>query len=154
MTATLREALGWRKVPFFSISAPRVSACRSLLSQRGLVFLLVGMGASTCGGFREVSLFRSCLLRPVGPPRFKSLGCRATWSPWLLVSRAVASVTFRLHAAITAALVRHTLRHPCFSWQKLRLHGCRRCLRLLILSGRSPLGRSPRSVSLFGPVSF
>ena len=92
------------------------------------------MGASTCGGFRS----RSCLLRPVGPPRFKYLGCRATWSPWLLVSRAVASVTFRLNAAIAAAPVRHTLRHPCFYWQKLWLHRCRRCLWLLILSGRSP----------------
>ena len=138
----------------FSISAPQVSACGSLLSQSGLVFLLVGMGASTCGGFQGFSRSRSCLLRPVGPPCFESLGCRATWSPWLLVSWAVASVTFRLRAATAAAPVRHTLRHPCFSSRKLRLRGCRRCLRLLILSRRSPLGRSPCSVLLFGPVFF
>ena len=138
----------------FPVSALQVSACGSLLSQCRLVFLLVGMGASTCGGFRGVSWFRLCLLRPVGPPRFKSLGCQAAWSPWLLVSRAVASVTFRLRAAIAAAPVRHTLRHPCFSWQILRLHGCRQRLRLLILSGRSPLNCFPCSVSLFGPVSF
>ena len=31
-----------------------------------------------------VSRSRSCLLRPVGSPRFKSLGCRATWSLELL----------------------------------------------------------------------
>ena len=83
---------------------------------------------------------RSCILRLVDPPRFKSLGCRATWSPWLLVSQAIASVTFRLRAATAAAPVHHTFRHPCFSWRKLRLRGCRRCLRLLILSGRSPFG--------------
>ena len=51
-----------------------------------------GGGASTCGGFWGASRSRSCLLRPVGSPRFKRLGCRATWSPWLLVSQAFASV--------------------------------------------------------------
>ena len=150
---TLRKALRLTNVPF-SISASQVSACGTLLSQSGPVFLLVGMGASTCGGFRGVSRSRSCLLRPVGPPRFKSLGCRATWSPWLLVSRAVASVTFRLRAATAAAPDHHTLRHPCFSSRKLQLRGCRRCLQLLILSRQSPLGRSPCSILLFGPVSF
>ena len=90
-----------------------------------------------------VSRSRSCLLRPIDPPRFKSLGCRATWSPWLLVSQAIASVMFRLRAANAAAPVHHTLRHPCFSSQKLRLRGCRRCLWLLILRGQSTLGLSP-----------
>ena len=33
-------------------------------------------------------------------------------------------------------LFHHTLHHPCFSSRKLWLRGCRRCLRLLILSGR------------------
>ena len=41
-----------------------------------------------------------------------------------------------------------------FAWQKFQLHGCKWCLRLLILGGRSSLGRSPCSVSLFGPFSF
>ena len=31
----------------------------------------------------------------VGSPRFKGHGCRATWSPWLLPLRAIASVTFK-----------------------------------------------------------
>ena len=55
------------------------------------------------------------LLQPVGSPRFKSLGYRATWSPWLLLYRDFASVTFRLQAATAAAPVHHTLRQPCFS---------------------------------------
>ena len=141
----------------------------SIKIERRSVFLFLLPRSRLAGScFRSVGLFsswlewwlplvsrsRSCLLRSVGSPRFKSLGCRATWSPWLLVSRAIASVTFRLCAATTAAPVHHTLRQPCFSSRKLRLHGCRWCLRLLILSWRSPLGRSPCSVSLFGPVSF
>ena len=89
------------------------------------------------------------LLRPVGSPRFKSLGCRATWSPWLLLYRAIASVTFRLRAATADAPVHHSLRQPCFP-RKLWLRGCRRCLQLRILSRRSPLGRSLCSVSIFG----
>ena len=93
------------------------------------------------------------LLRPVDSPRLKCLGCRATWSPWRLLYRAIASVTFRLRAATAAAPVLHTLRLPGFSRQ-LRLRGCRRCLRLRILSRHSPLGRSPCSVSVFGLVSF
>ena len=36
----------------FLFSAPQVLACGVLLSQCWLVFLLVGMVASTCGGFR------------------------------------------------------------------------------------------------------
>ena len=49
-------------------------------------------------------------------------------------------------AATAAPPVLHTLRQPGFP-QKLRLRGCRRWLRLRILSGRSPLGRSLCSVS-------
>ena len=152
VTASTRwKALRLRNIPFFFFSAPQVSACRVLLSQCCLVFLLVRMVASTCGGFRA-SLGR--LLWPVGSPRFQSLGCRATWSPWLLLYRAIASVTFRLRAAIAAAPVHHTFRQPCFSSRKLRLRGCRWCLRPLILSRRSPLGRYPCSVSIFSLVSF
>ena len=94
------------------------------------------------------------LLRPVDSPRFKCLGCRFAWSPWLLLYRAVASFTFGWRAATAAAPVLHTLRQPGFP-RKLRLHhGCRRCLRLRILSGRSPLGRSLCSVSIFGLFSL
>ena len=49
-------------------------------------------------------------------------------------------------AATTAPPVLHTLRQPGFP-RILRLRGCRRWLRLRILSGRSPLGRSLCSVS-------
>ena len=86
-------------------------------------------------------------------PRLKCLGCWFTWSLWLLLYRAVASVTFRLRAASAAAPVHHTLRQPGFP-RKLRLRGCQRWLRLRILSRRSPLGRSLCSVSFFGLVSF
>ena len=139
-----------RKTPFFFFAAPGLGL-GALLSQCWLVFLLVGMVTSTCGGVRGECLGR--LLRPVDSPRFKCLGCRFTWSPWLLLYRAVASVTFRLRAASAAAPVHHTLRQPGFP-RKLRLRGCRRWLRLWILSGRSPLGRSLCSVSFFSLVSF
>ena len=49
-------------------------------------------------------------------------------------------------AATAAPPVLHTLRQPGFP-RILRLRGCRRWLRLRILSGRSPLGRSLCSVS-------
>ena len=49
-------------------------------------------------------------------------------------------------AATVAPPVLHTLRQPGFP-RILRLRGCRRSLRLRILSGRSPLGRSLCSVS-------
>ena len=122
----------------------------ALLSQYWLVFLQVGMVAFTCGGVRG-SLGR--LLRPMDSPRLKCLGCRFTWSPWLLLYRAVASVTFRLCAATAAAPVHHTLRQPGFP-RKLQLRGCSRCFRLRILSRRSPLCHSLCSVSIFGLISF
>ena len=49
-------------------------------------------------------------------------------------------------AATAAPPVLHTLRQPGFP-RILQLRGCRRWLRLRILSGRSPLGRSLGSVS-------
>ena len=49
---TLRKALQIEKRSIFLFSAPQVSACGVLLSQCWLVFLLVGMVASTCGGIR------------------------------------------------------------------------------------------------------
>ena len=85
------------------------------------------------------------LLRLVDSPRCKCLGCWATWSPWHLLYRVIASVMFKLRAAPAAASVHLTLRLPGFP-RKLRLRGCRLCLRLWILSRRSPLGHSPCSV--------
>ena len=105
---------------------------------RGLAFaVLACFPPGWSGGFHlwrcsGESLGR--LLRPVDSPRFKCLGCQATWSPWLLLYRAIASVTFRLRAAPAAAPVHHTLRQPGFP-RKLRLHGCKRGLRLRILAG-------------------
>ena len=131
--------------------------CSPGLGLRGLAFAVLACFPPGWNGgfhlwrFSGESLGR--LLRPVDSPRFMSLGCRATWSPWLLLYRAIASVTFRLRAAPAAAPVHHTLRQPGFP-RKLRLRGCRQCLRLQILSGRSPLGRYPCSVSIFGLVSF
>ena len=46
------ESIKIEKRSVFLFSAPQVSACGVLLSQCWLVFLLVGMVASTCGGFR------------------------------------------------------------------------------------------------------
>ena len=139
-----------RNGPFFFSRLPR-----SLLGSPAFA-VLVCFPPNWNGGFH---LWRcsgetlGCLLRPVDSPLFKCLGCRFTWSPWLLLYRAVASVTFRLRAAPVAARVHHTLRQPGFP-RTLRLRGCRRCLRLWILSRCSPLGRSLCSVSIFGLVSF
>ena len=139
-----------RKTPFFFSRLPR-----SRLG--GLAFaVLACFPPGWNGGFHlwrcsGESLGR--LLRPLDSPRFKCLGYQFTCSPWLLLYRAVASVTFRLLAAPAAAPVHHTLRQPGFP-QKLWRRGCRQCLRLRILSGCSPLGRSLCSVSIFGLVSF
>ena len=106
-------------------------------------FLQVGMVASTCGGIRgglSVDCFDRWFL-----PDSSALGAGL---PGLLGSF---SWSYCLHhvqvaAATAAPPVLHTLCLPGFP-QKLRLHGCRRWLRLRILSGRSPLGRSLCSVS-------
>ena len=147
---TLRKALRLGNVPFFFSLLPR-----SRLGGLAFAVLACFPPGWNVGfhfwRFSGESLGR--LLRPVGSPRFKGLGCRATWSPWLLLYRAIASVTFRLSAATAAAPVHHTLRQPCFP-RKLRLRGCRRCLRLRILSRQSPLGCYPCSVSIFGLVSY
>ena len=148
------ETIKIEKRSVFLFSAPHVSACGDLLSQCWLVFLLVGMVASTCGGFRVSFSVKVVPSSAGGFSPIQEPWCLATWSPWLLVSRAIASITFRLRAATAAAPVHHTLRQPCFSSRKLRLRGCRWCLRLLIMRRQSPLGRSPCSVSLFGLVSF
>ena len=72
------------------------------------------------------------------------------WVPVYLVSWALSWSYCLRHVQVVAATatppVLHTLRQPGFP-RKLRLRGCRRWLRLRILSGRSPLGRSLCSVS-------
>ena len=103
-------------------------------------FLLVGMVASTCGGIRGAS--RSSALTG---------GFSLIQVPWVPVYLGSFSWSCCLRhvqvvAATAAPPVLHTLRQPGFP-RKLRLCGCRRWLRLRILSGRSPLGRSLCSVS-------
>ena len=106
-------------------------------------FLLVGMVASTCGGIwggLSVDCFDRWFL-----PDSRALGAGLpgllgsfSWSYCLRHVQVV--------AATAAPPVLHTLRQPGFP-RVLRLCGCRRWLRLRILSGRSPLGRSLCSVS-------
>ena len=144
------ENIKIEKRSVFLFSAPQVLAWSLAFA------VLVCFPPGWNGGFhlwRFSGESLSRLLQPVDSRRFKSLGCRATWSPWLLLYRAITSVTFRLRAAPSAAPVHLTLRQPGFP-QKLRLRGCRRCLRLRILSRRSPLGRYPCSVSIFGLFFF
>ena len=68
----------------FSFSTPQVSACGVLLSQCWLVFLLVGMVASTCGGSR-VSL--SVEVVPSSADGFSPI--QEPWVPGYLVSLAL-----------------------------------------------------------------
>ena len=121
----------------------------ALLSQCWLVFLLVGMVASTFGGIRgglSVDCFDRWFL-PVSSALGAGLpGLLGSFS-WSCCLRHVQVV-----AATAAPPVLHTLRQPGFP-QKLRLRGCRRWLRLRILSGRSPLGRPLLGIQL-GLVSF
>ena len=104
------ESIRLRNVPFFFSLLPR-----SWLG--GLAFaVLACFPPGWNGGFH---LWRSSgeslghLLRPVDSPRFKCLGYRVTWSPGLLLYRAVASVTFRLRAAPAVAPVSS---HPSPAW--------------------------------------
>ena len=73
---------------------------------------------------------------------------RGPWVPVYLVSCSWSYCLrhVQVAAATAAPPVLHTLRQPGFP-RILRLRGCRRWLRLRILSGRSPLGRSLCSVS-------
>ena len=83
MAFTLRKAFRLRNVPFFFFCSPG-------LGLRGLAFaVLACFPPSWNGGFHlwrlpGESRSRSCLLRLVGSPRFKSLGCQTTWSLELL----------------------------------------------------------------------
>ena len=101
-------------------------------------FLLVGMVTSTCGGIRG-DLSVDCFYRWFLPDS-SALGAGL---PGLLgcCLRHVQVV-----AASGAPPVLHTLCQSGFP-RKLRLRGCRRWLRLRILSGRSPLGHSLCSLS-------
>ena len=117
---TLRKALRLRNIPFFFSLLPRSRLAGSYFRCVGLFSSWLEWSLPPVEVLGE-SLGR--LLRPVGSPRFKSLGYRASWSPWLLFYRAVASVTFRLHAATSAAPVHHALCQPCFP-RNYRLRGC------------------------------
>ena len=106
-------------------------------------FLLVGLVASTCGGFRG-DLSVDCFDRWFLPvPRALGAGLPGLLGSfsWSYCLRHVQVV-----AATAAPPVLHTLCQPGFP-RKLQLRGCRRWLRLRILSGRSPLCRSLCSVS-------
>ena len=131
-----------RNVKFF-FSGPHRSRLGGLAFAVLTCFLLVGMVASTCGGIRgglSVDCFDRWFL-----PDSRALGAGLpgllgsfSWSYCLRHVQVV--------AATAAPLVLHTLRLPGFP-RKLRLRGCRRWLRLRILSGCSPSGRSLCSVS-------
>ena len=106
-------------------------------------FLLVGMVASPCGGIRgclSVDCFDRWFL-----PNSSALGAGL---PGLLGSFSWSYCLRHVQVVAATAVppVLHTLRQPGFP-RKLRLRGCRRWLRLRILSRRSPLGRSLCSVS-------
>ena len=101
-------------------------------------FLLVGMVASTCGGIRgglSVVCFDWWFLPDSSALGAGLPGLLGSFS-WSCCLRHVQVV-----AATAAPPVLHTLRQPGFPL-KLQLRGCRRWLRLRILSGRSPLGHS------------
>ena len=108
---TLRNALNWETVRSSFLISPGFGL-------GGLAFaVLACFPPGWNGGFHlwrysGESLGR--LLRPVDYTLFKCLGCRFAWSPWLLLYRAVASVTFGWRAATAAAPVLHTLRQPSF----------------------------------------
>ena len=121
---TLQKALRLRNVPFFLSLLPRSRLAGPCFRSVGWFSSWLEWWLPLVEASGRVSRSELYLLRPVDPPRFKSLGCRATWFPWLLVSRAIASVLFRLRAATAATPAHHTLRHLCFSSGKLRLRGC------------------------------
>ena len=146
---TLRKAFRLRNVPFFLYLLPRSRFAESFFLSGGL--FPPGWNGNfhswRCSG---ESLGR--LVRPVSSPRFKSLGCRAAWSPWLLPYRTIASVTLRA----CNYRCRSCSSHPSpalFSTETSASW-------VLTVSSapdseqRSPLGRSPCSVSIFGLVSF
>ena len=147
---TLRKALRLRNVPFFFSLLPRSRLAGSCFRSVGLFSSWLEWWASTCGGFRvslSVGFFNWWIL-----PDSRALGAGL---PGLSGSYSIEllppSRSFRLRAVPAAAPVHHTLRQPSFP-RKLRLRGCRWCLRLRILSGWSPLGCYPCSVSIFSLI--
>ena len=134
-----------RNSTFFFSRLPR-SRLGGLAFAVLICFLLVGMVASTCGGFQG-GLSVDWWFLPVRWALGAGLpGLPGSFS-WSYCLRHVQVV-----AATAAPPVLHTLRQPGFP-RKLRLRGCRRWLRLRILSGRSPLGRSLLGIQL-GLVAF
>ena len=101
---------------------------------------------------REVSGSLSVVFRPVGSPRFKSLGCRAAWYPWLLPHRALASITIKAGSY----RCRSCSSHPSPALFSLKTSPSW----LLTVSSvpdsewQTPAGHSSCSVSIFCLVSF
>ena len=91
---TLRKALRLRNIPFFFSLLPRFSACGVWLLLCWLVFLLVGVVASSCGGFRGVSRSSSSAggFSPI----------QESWVPGYLVSLALALSSYYLWVVIPA----------------------------------------------------
>ena len=146
---TFRIAFRLRNISFFLYLLPRSRLAESCFRSVGL------FGPGWNGNFhswRFSGEFLGRLIRPVSSPRCKSLGCRAAWSPWLLPYRAIASVTFRVCNYRCRSCSSHPSpalfsSEPSASW-------------VLTVSSapdserRSPLGRSPCSISIFGLISF
>ena len=136
-------------VPFFLYLLPRSRLAESCF--RSICLFHPGCNGNLHSWrFSVESLGR--LIRPVRSLRFKSLGCRAAWSPWLLPYRAIATVTFG------ACIYRC---RSCSSHPSLALFSSETSASwVLSVSSapdserRSPLGRSPCSVSIFGLVTF
>ena len=139
---TLRKALQLRNVSFFFYLLPW-----SRLA--GSCFRSVGLFSSWLEWWLPlVEVFGGVTRSLSSASGFSPL--QVPWVPGYLVSLALALSSYclrhvRLRAATTATPVPLTLRLPGFP-RKLQLRGCRQCLRLRILSRRSPLGRSLCSV--------
>ena len=113
-------------------------------------FLLVGMVASIRGGFR-VSLL--VVFQPVGSPRFKSRGCRATW----LLEPALAIASYCLRHLQDVQLPLSLLFITPFASLVFLENFAVGCVDGVFGSGSeqlTPLGCSSCSVSIFCLVSF
>ena len=146
---TLRKAFRLRNVPFFLYLLPRSRLAESCFRSVGL-FPLGWNGNFHSWRFSGESLGR--LIRPVSSPRFKSLGCRAAWSLWLLPYRAIATVKFRACTFRCRSCSSHP--SPALFSSETSASWVLSVSSAPYSERRSPLGRSPCSVSIFGLVSF
>ena len=138
----------YRKTPFFLYLLPRSRLAESCFGSVGL-FPPGWNGISHSWKFPGESLGR--LFQPVGSPRFKSLGCWATWSPWLLPYRAIASVTFRACSYRCRSCSSHP--SPALFSSETAASWVLTVSSAPDSERRSPLGRYPCSVSIFGLVA-